>query len=87
MRADVSDAMGVVDAPRAGGLGPVPRPYPQDKVNKNMKQAQSRKRAGRGLDTRDDEGASEAAAAPRRWTDYTARPPTRLPASPQPAPL
>mmetsp|Transcript_17779 Transcript_17779/g.53537 ORF Transcript_17779/g.53537 Transcript_17779/m.53537 type:complete len:803 (+) Transcript_17779:248-2656(+) len=45
----------------------------QDKVNKNMKQAQSRKKAGRGLDTRDDEGAAEAAAAPRRWTDYTVK--------------
>lgn len=45
----------------------------QDKVNKNMKQSQSRKTKSRGQQTADDEGASEAAAAPRRWTDYTVK--------------
>lgn len=43
----------------------------QDKVNKNMKQSQSRKTKSRGQQTADDEGAAEAAAAPKRWTDYT----------------
>lgn len=43
----------------------------QDKVNKNMKQSQSRKVKSRGQQTADDEGAAEAAAAPKRWTDYT----------------
>ena len=57
----------------------------QDKVNKNMKQAQSRKKTGRGLDTRDDEGAAEAAAAPRRWTDYTVFARSPLP-PPRPTP-
>ena len=46
--------------------------FAQERVNKNMKQSQARKAKGRP-DISNDEGAVAAAAAPRRWTDYTVR--------------